>query len=320
MMKQFKAKKFFFYSLNIILLIILVILLGIAFFIEKPLNDLAAKKDERRVVLSIGEADLANPPAEVDEGEAVQNQPDAHAVNADAVVATVPTVPTDAKPDAQVALVITNLGVMSASTSLAISMPEDVTLGFSAYAANLNNYIDASIAAKHEVLINVPLGDASNQVSDNIALIASLSPEENQTRLINLLSINNAISGIYTDQQEKYTGSPAAVDILIKTLVEYKKIFVYGRVEQDLLSQASKEGLQIVNRAITIDGASEQVVYESLAKLEQSAATTGSALAYVDLSNPSVYKIIMTWIGALESKKLKLTPISKIDIIRKNDA
>ena len=295
-MKDLKTKKIIIYAVNIILLMILTLVLYIGHYIERPKNNALAEEAMRRAVVSIDQN---------------QQQQENKAIIADEKTLMNPGQNDDS---CYVGIVLTNLGLNEFSNNIAISLPAEITLGFSPYGNNLDQYISDAAIANHELLIHVPM--ETNQLNDpnNLAIISNNAATDNENRLLKLLNIHEEISGVYTDMQEQFTQDLSATKHILETLAKNKKIFVYGSKTPNklLLEEASKSGLSIISRDITIDDANEQTIHESLANLEKLAIERKSVVAYIDSITPITHKILIEWFDSLKTKNIKLVAISKL--------
>lgn len=222
---------------------------------------------------------------------------------------------TDKRP--RVSLIISGLGQSSAATEAAIQrLPGAVTLAFSPYARTLDQWVNLSRAAGHEVLLALPMepiGYPENDPGPH-TLLTSLSERDNRDRLLYLLSRAPGYVGVLNSMGARLTTAPASLKPVLQEIRDRGLLFVDARssLRSVAASQASELGLPraINNRFIDIKAARGDID-QRLDELERIARQDGYALG-IGSPYPITIERVLQWTQQLESKGIALAPISAL--------
>lgn len=216
---------------------------------------------------------------------------------------------------ARIALLVNGLGLSQQVTTTAITkLPAPVTLALSPYGRNLQGWVRQARAAGHEIMLQIPLEpfDYPDNDPGPQTLLTSLSPEENQKRLLWLLARFTGYTGITNHMGAKFA---AAQEVFLPVLEELRSrglIYVddgtsarstAGSIARDL-------GLGFSVAQVQIDAdKTREGIDEALAKLENVALENGFAIG-VGSSLPVTIERISDWAKRLEDKGIVLIPVS----------
>lgn len=219
---------------------------------------------------------------------------------------------------ARVALVISGLGLSRAATEAAIrQLPGAVTLSFTPYSRQLNEWIALARAYGHEVLIDLPMEPVSYPDDDPgpQALLTALSPAQNRSRLDWALKRASGYVGVVPVMGSRFTASETHMEPILQDLKTRGLIFVDNRASDDSVAQdvAARIGLPNAVNARFLDRtqASRVAVDERLKQLERIARTDGAAVA-IGRPFPVTIELLRDWTKTLDEKGLVLAPISAI--------
>lgn len=221
----------------------------------------------------------------------------------------------DTRP--RVAVVIADLGLSSAATDAAIqNLPAGVTLSFSPYTDNLNNWINLARAAGHEVLLGLPMEPANFPTRDPgpRTLLTSLSPRENLDRLDWVLGRATGYVGVTNYMGSRFTTSPQALRPVLTTLRDRGLMFLDARTTPR--SEAGRLATEIslprtINDRFIDEQASRASIDAMLADVERVARETGNAVA-MGQPYPVTFERLLAWLPTLESKGIALAPITAL--------
>ena len=217
----------------------------------------------------------------------------------------------------RVGLLIAGIGTSEAESLNAIkTLPGGVTLGISAYAANIGPLLAVVRITGHEYLLSVPmepLGYPVNDPDDRFALMTSLPPDENLKRLRALLGRMTGYVGV-TDalgpmSGERLAGVPDQLDSVLEEVAQRGLLFVDTRLGQRVLPHAWNRPASMVIDDNPVDMAALDQRLDALTRM---ALDNGSALGIVSLPRPVTVERIAAWTMTLASKGVALAPVSAL--------
>lgn len=222
----------------------------------------------------------------------------------------------DTRP--RVAIILSGLGLSSAATEAAIQdLPSEVTLAFQPFADNIQQWIQLSRAAGHEVLLNLPMEPVDFPANDPgpRALFVTLSPDENQDRMRWALSRVSGYVGVVNHMGSRFTTSRDAMQPILAELKARGLLFVDARSAARSVATVLASEMQ-VPRAINdrfLDNreVSRGTVDARLAEVERIAKEAGVSIA-IGQAFPVTLERIRAWAATLEGKGIALVPISAV--------
>ena len=214
-----------------------------------------------------------------------------------------------------IAIVVTGLGIGAARTlDAVIALPPAVTLAFIPYGADLARQAARARAARHEILLQVPMEPVDYPDNDPgpQTLLTTLSAEQNLDRLFWHLSRFQGFVGITNFMGARFTASETAMQPLIREAAKRGLGYLdsgtmpRSTAGQLALGQAmpfaqADAGIDAVPTATEIDRA--------LARLEDIAKSRGSAIGIAS-SLPVTIDRINAWSKGLENRGLLLVPLT----------
>jgi polysaccharide deacetylase 2 family uncharacterized protein YibQ len=216
----------------------------------------------------------------------------------------------------KIAVLVSDVGLSSAITALALQLPPKVTIGVSPYASDLDILAKKLLEAQHELMINIPLEPIHYPEDDAgpYALLTTLDHADNLERLKYLVGKLPAIVGVYTMNGEKFTNNATAITPIIKFLNEHNIIYAYAGLKNNVaISQvANAEKFNLVITDYTIDETiTDEFIASQLAKAISKAKKDGFA-TIVCHPYPMSIKALAAWLDSLAANKVSLARFGDI--------
>lgn len=222
---------------------------------------------------------------------------------------------TDTRP--RVAIVFVGLGVSAIATKTVLKkIPRPISLTFAPYSRGLKDWISASRAAGHEVLVDLPLEPFEYPKNDPgpYTLLTTLPEDQNNYRLRWVLSRLTGYVGVSTFMGSKFTTKPAKLRPVIKEL-KTRGLMLLDVRENPLSSAASiaerLETPSVARDYVIDDTLTQQGIRARLMQTEKLATSRGYAVAIARPYPLSIIEI-KRWTDQVEDRGLALAPITAI--------
>lgn len=216
-----------------------------------------------------------------------------------------------------VAIVVGGLGVSASQTANAIAtLPPAVTLGFTPYGSDVGRLAAQARAAKHEILLQVPMEpfDYPDNDAGPQALLTTLRPEQNLDRLHWHMSRFQGYVGLAAFMGARLVADEAALQPVIKDAAKRGLgYFDDGRTARSAAQRlAGNEAQPFAKADIVLDQLpTAGEIDQSLARLEKLARERGSAIGTATLS-PTLIERIAAWAATLDKRGVRLVPLTTI--------
>ena len=214
-------------------------------------------------------------------------------------------------------IIMSDMGISRTATARVIEdLPQDITLAFSPYGADLGRWLEKTKAANRETLMLLPMEPLSYPHDDPgpDALLTRQSDADNQRRLARVLRQSGASVGGMNYMGSSLLADEKNVTAVMASLQKRAGIFVENpqgsvSVAADV---AQRINLPYLQADVLIDkDASELAVRQQLVKLENLAKTRGYAVGIAQ-PYPVTLGILKAWSGSLDRRGVKLVPLSGI--------
>jgi len=221
-------------------------------------------------------------------------------------------VPVDKK---RVALLVSGLGLSRAATLSAISkLPAAVSLSFSPYAEELEQWMIRSRREGHEVVLGLPLESNRFPIQDPgpLALLTILPKEENQARLDSVLSSQQGYIGVEVMMGTKYSADEFKTRDLLTALNERGLMVIDGAWNnRSLIPRIAAEiAMPRVISSVRLDGVMAKAAIDAkLRELDTVVSTRGSGVGATTIT-PAILERLLVWISSLPGKGVELVPVS----------
>ncbi len=214
-----------------------------------------------------------------------------------------------------IAIVIGGLGVGAAKTIESITkLPPAVSLAFTPYGSDPGKLVERARAARHEVLLQLPMEpfDYPDNDPGPQTLLSSATPEQNIDRMMWHLSRFQGYVGVGNFMGARFIATDTAMQAVAK---EANKrglaLFDDGSSSRSVAPAAAEAlGMPFARADVTIDAApSSAEIDKALSRLEGLAKERGFAVGAASSLPISIEKIA-AWAKTLESRGVMLVPLT----------
>ncbi len=215
----------------------------------------------------------------------------------------------------RVAVMVTGLGLSGAATEAAINdLGGSVTLVFNPYAQRLDEWIQRSRAAGHEVFLSLPMEPLNYPRMDPgpHTLLVALDSRQNLERLQWVLSRVTGYVGTVSSAGSRFTTSKSDLLPVLEALNHRGLMFVDARSTDRSVAGSLSKGIGLPRASVDLvldQQASRDAIDQRLSQLETLARQNGVAVAASD-AYPVTIERLAQWIPTLEAKGIALAPIS----------
>jgi polysaccharide deacetylase 2 family uncharacterized protein YibQ len=210
----------------------------------------------------------------------------------------------------RIAVVVTGLGLSKESTEAAISkLPPEVSLSFSPYTGNLDNWIKRARNSGHEVLIDLPLEPPNFPVHDAgpLSILARHSPAEAVAHLDAILARTTSYVGVAAALRSPVAAKDAWAPML-RDLKNRGLLFI----GDGLVGVPDSEVPAALSVSLVADETPFRIAIDvRLSRLLAAAQRDGRALTYVS-ARPVTLERLLSWVGTFPQKGVALAPISAV--------
>lgn len=214
----------------------------------------------------------------------------------------------------RVAIVMGGLGLDPELTRQAIeSLPPQVTLAFSPYTPNLQDWINRARERGHEILLEVPMEPEDYPENDPgpYTLRARAQPAETVRKLEWILGRTAGYFGITNRMGERFVKSPEGMSALNGALRSRGLAFVdTGIAAGSGGGDFRVSGDQVLDRIL-----SPAAIDEALLRVEAAALQKGQGLG-ITQAYPLTLRQVASWASQIESRGYQLAPASALARIR----
>ncbi len=218
----------------------------------------------------------------------------------------------------RIAVVLTGLGFSKAATEAAIEqLPAGVTLSFTPYAQQLDQWIARARSNGHEVMLDLPMEPVTYPHDDPgpQTLLTELDDLENQQRLRWVLSRAQGYVGLAGSMGSRFAGSEPNLKPILTELKELGLMYLDNRASHDSVAGRVAVELSLphaVNdRTLDEDGAGHLTIDARLAQVERVALSGGTSVA-MGRPYPATIERLREWVRTLESRGFTLVPITAL--------
>jgi polysaccharide deacetylase 2 family uncharacterized protein YibQ len=217
----------------------------------------------------------------------------------------------------RVMLIVGGLGIGTGGTMEAIAkLPAPVTLAFTPYGNDVQDYVTRARGDNHEVLLQVPMEpfDYPDNDPGPQTLLSTLGAEQNVDRLHWLFSRFQGYVGITNFMGARFTASEQALAPVLREVARRGLIYVDdGSSPRSVASQiAGANNLPFAKADVVIDTVSSPAeIDKALSRLESLARSRGLAVGYGS-ALPVTVERIAAWAKGAQGRGIALVPVSAV--------
>lgn len=224
--------------------------------------------------------------------------------------------PSDVPPEIlQVSVVITELGLGKTGTLAAIrKLPPEVSLSFSPYAEELDQWMIRSRRAGHEVMIGLPLETSNFPIEDHgpLALKLSNSTEENITKLENILQLLQGSIGVEVLMGSAFTANAGAVRDMLNMLNSRGLMILDSKISPiTKIPDIGREmGSAVVVSDIRLDSVMASSAINARIKDAERLLKSQKRVVVTTSMTPAIMERLQLWFASLHAMGAVLVPVS----------
>ncbi|MDP3532318.1 MAG: divergent polysaccharide deacetylase family protein [Alphaproteobacteria bacterium] len=206
------------------------------------------------------------------------------------------------------AIILAGLGLSQELTIRAIKeLPPYITLNFSPYTYNLDDWIQKAKEANHEVLIDLPITQHEGIVCDGgmLALDSRLTLEDNSKKMEELIGkASQAIGFSVSDIDDSF---PHAFWAPLKKQMDDKGLLLVSSTQsKEILKQPN-----IIKPTPIHSDIGEEEILKQLLVIEQKCPESKKEIVIATI-NPAMIDLIQKWSVQLSDKPFVLAPLTAI--------
>ena len=216
-----------------------------------------------------------------------------------------------------VALVVTDLGLNRAGTIAAIrKLPPEVTLSFSPYAEELDQWMVRARRAGHEVMVGLPMESDRFPIEDPgpLGLMTVLPADQNLSRVFEVISLFQGFIGVEIVMGDRYTMDPDRVRQFTQVLSDRGLMVLDGAWnDRSAVPDVARElGVPVAISDLRLDTVmARSAIDAKLKQLEDTAQTRRVAIGTTTV-NPAIVDRLAAWFVALQINNIRLVPVSAL--------
>ena len=236
---------------------------------------------------------------------------------ADVYARPMPALPADKASLPRIAIVVGGLGISANSTSEAIvKLPQEVTLAFAPYGADLERIAARARSAGHEMLLQVPMEpfDYPDNDPGPQTLLTTMTGDQNVDRLQWFLARFPGFIGVATYMGARFTSSEGALAPVMREVTKRGLVYLDDGSSQRSVTQELAGGLgtAFARADVVLDAVAAPVeIDNALMRLEKLAIERGNALGFASALPVSIDRIAR-WAREAENRGFVLVPLSAV--------
>lgn len=222
----------------------------------------------------------------------------------------------------KLSIIISNLGLNKSVANAAINLPPEISLSFSPYADNVNDFVQNAKTTGHEVFMDLPMEMDDYPLSDPgpFALLTSFGKARNIFRLKSALDTAQGYVGVLSPTNESVTHSLLSIIPIIDEIKKYGILFIYKEKPSNrfLEKEARAIGVSTISNYVLIDEIpTKEAIDKKLDEITKMVAEEKKTVLAVGNSYPLTIKRVELWAQMQKENKnsTKISPVS--DMVKK---
>jgi len=216
----------------------------------------------------------------------------------------------------KVAIIVKGLGFSRAASMAAIKkLPGEVTLAFSPYVKDLNDWMLRARLSGHEVLLELPLESKGfpHEDAGPLALRTDLQVSDNILQLNNVMSRMTGYIGLLSVMGSKFNEAEGQLKPILTEIKKRGLLFVDGGGSGSRARRVAAEiDLPKAFSNVYLDQPPNRSDMDrKLQGLDQLVRQQAAAVAIIH-AYPNTIERILIWIRSMEARQLTLVPVSEL--------
>lgn len=224
--------------------------------------------------------------------------------------------PTATGTNPRVAIVVRGLGLSRAATIAAIKkLPGEVSLAFSPYAQDLNDWLLRARLAGHEVFLELPMEskDFPEKDAGPLALNTNLQVANNIRRLTEIMSRMEGYVGLLSVMGSKFMDAEGQLKPVLEEINKRGLMFVDGTGGRSAAPKIAAEiGLAKAFVNVSLDDPPGRRSLNRKLKSLESILTQQPVAVAVIHPYPSTLQRLNIWLRTMAERKMSLVPLSAV--------
>lgn len=216
---------------------------------------------------------------------------------------------------ANLAIIVTEVGLKQGMLDYARTLPKEVTFAFSPYSDELQTKLDDSKKEDREVLLNLMFEPSRYPLEDTGPLTIQSHFEETQNvyRYQNTITDKQGIIGYLTNSDEIITHNLEVISPILLKIKNAGKFFIFYKqpVNAYLEKEAKPMAVDIASVNHLIDNVdTKEEILENLNKLKNELAEKNAKIIIAIRPYKNSIDILKKWLKENRGKDLRIAPVS----------
>jgi len=218
--------------------------------------------------------------------------------------------------DPRVAILVKGLGFSRAVSMAAIKkLPGDVSLSFSPYARDLNDWLVRARLGGHEVFLELPMESKNFPAEDAgpLGLNTNLQVADNIKRLHQVMSKMGGYVGLVSTMGSKYSEAEGQLKPILQEIRKRGLMFVDGTGAKTAAPRIAAE-IQLPKAFVNIvldEPPDRQSLDRKLKSMEGIVKKQSVAVAVIH-AYPSTIERLIIWVRTMKDRQMTLVPLSAV--------
>ena len=213
-----------------------------------------------------------------------------------------------------IAIVIDDMGISLNRTKDIASLQAPLTVSFLTYGKNLEQQVQNSVDAGHEVMLHTPMEPHSKADVAPDVLTTQMTPDEIQQKLKVMLAKFSGIRGINNHMGSKLTEDYSRMQAVMVVLKEHGLFFLDSKTSAKSKAEkaAADACIPYAHRHVFLDNTNDKAyILGQLKKTENLARKNGYVIA-IGHPKTGTYAALSEWLPTLKDKQIRLVPLTEI--------
>ena len=216
----------------------------------------------------------------------------------------------------RVAILVKGLGFSRAVSMAAIKkLPGNISLSFSPYARDLNDWLVRARLGGHEVFLELPMESKKFPAEDAgpLGLNTNLQVADNMKRLHQVMSKMGGYVGLVSTMGSKYSEAEGQLKPILQEIKKRGLMFVDGTGAKSAAPRIAAE-IELPKAFVNIvldDPPDRQSLDRKLKSMESIVKKQAVAVAVIH-AYPSTIERLIIWVRTMEDRQMTLVPLSAV--------